>query len=337
MSPKVFLSWLCLLVVCLAGLAAHAQDTGGSMGGSGFSGGSSSSSSESSSSSGSSSGSSGDSSGSYSSGRGSGRGSGSGLVIFVVIGGLMFLSWLNSQGKGSGARPATSSMVLSSLVLGIDWNARRELQAALATLAARKLGGTAEGRAEMLREVVLALQRAERSWLYAAQNSQGVSATAAEPRFRELCHRARSRFRREVIRSEDGGLVTEAAPPTPPTTPIVPRPEEGAGTVVVSLILVTWRSFAETSTPGLAAQIRAGLADRATLTSGEVVAIEIVWSPAAEEDRMSTAELEANYPELKKLDPKSLAGRIFCAHCGGAFAQELLGCPHCGAAVGREG
>lgn len=224
-------------------------------------------------------------------------------------------------------------MVLSSLVLGIDWNARRELQAALAALAARKLGGTAEGRAEMLREVVLALQRAERSWLYAAQNSQGVSATTAEPRFLEFCHWARSRFRRELIRSEDGGLVTEAAPPA---VPIVPRPEEGAGTVVVSLLLVTWRSFAEASTTDLAAQIRAGLAERATLTSGEVVAIEVVWSPAAEEDRMSTAELEANYPELKKLDPNSLAGRIFCAHCGGAFAQELLSCPHCGAAVGEE-
>jgi len=331
MSRKFFLRWL--LGIFLACLAAQAQDTGGSMGGSGFSGGSSSSSSGGSSSGDSSSGSSGSSSGSYSSGGGSGDSSGLGLVLFVVVGGLMFVSWLKSQGKSSEASPAASSMVLSSLVLGIDWNARRELQAALAELAARKLGGTAEGRAEMLREVVLALQRAERSWLYAAQESEGVSATAAEPRFLEACNRARSRFRRELIRSEDGGLVTEAAPPA---APIVPRPEEGAGTVVVSLILVTWRSFASASTPDLAAEIRAGLADRATLTSGEVVAIEVVWSPAAEEDRMSTAELEVNYPELLKLDPKSIAGRIFCAHCGGAFAQELLSCPHCGAAVGRE-
>ncbi len=323
MSRKVLVRWL--LGVFLACLAVQAQDTGGSMGGSGFSGGSNSSSS------GSSSGSSGSSSGSYSSGGGSGD---SGLVLIVVLGGLVFISWLSSQGKIAGTGPAFNSMVLSSLVLGIDWNARRGLQATLAALAARKLGGTAEGRAEMLREVVLALQRAERSWLYAALESEGVSATAAEPRFLESCHRARSRFRRELIRSEDGGLVTEAAPPA---APLVPRPEEGAGTVVVSLILVTWRSFAGASTPDLAAEIRAGLADRATLTSGEVVAIEVVWSPAAEEDRMSTAELEANYPELVKLDPRSLAGRIFCAHCGGAFAQELLSCPHCGAAVGQEG
>lgn len=332
MSRKVLVH--CLLGVFLACLAVQAQDTGGSMGGSGFSGGSGSSSSGSSSSSDSSSGSSGSSSGSYSSGGGSGDGSGLGLVLFVVIGGLAYLSWLNSQGKSSEAGSAGGSMVLSTLVLGIDWNARRELQATLAALAARRLGGTAEGRAELLREVVLALQRADRSWLYAAQESAGVSATAAEPRFLESCNRARSRFRRELIRSEGGGLVTEAAPPA---APIVPRPDEGAGTVVASLILVTWRSFAGASTPDLTAEIRAGLADRATLTSGEVIAIEVVWSPAAEEDRMSTAELEVNYPELVKLDPKSIAGRIFCGHCGGAFAQELLSCPHCGAAVGEDG
>ncbi|HEV7667438.1 MAG TPA: DUF1517 domain-containing protein [Thermoanaerobaculia bacterium] len=179
--------------------------------------------------------------------------------------------------------------------------------------------------------MVLALQRVERSWLYAAQESQDVSTRAAESGFLAACNRARSRFRRELIRSEGGGLATQAAPP------IVPRPEEGEGTVVVSLILVTRRPLDRASTPDPAAEIRAGLADGAALTSEELVAIEVVWSPAAEEDRMSTAELEVTYPELSKLDPKSIAGRAFCAHCGGAFSHELLSCPHCGAAVGQEG
>lgn len=58
-------------------------------------------------------------------------------------------------------------------------------------------------------------------------------------------------------------------------------------------------------------------------------------SPAAEEDRMSTAEPEQHYPELVRIDPKSIAGRLFCSCCSGAFAMELLNCPHCGAAVDR--
>ena len=49
---------------------------------------------------------------------------------------------------------------------------------------------------------------------------------------------------------------------------------------------------------------------------------------------MSTAELEQHFAELRKiLDPASIAGRVFCEYCSGAFPMELLTCPHCGAAV----
>jgi hypothetical protein len=116
-----------------------------------------------------------------------------------------------------------------------------------------------------------------------------------------------------------------------------PRPEEGAGTVVVSLILVTRRPVAGRSGLTDAGEISAALADRAAVTSQELVAIEVVWSPAAEDDRMSTAELEQHYPELALIDPESIAGRLFCSYCGGVFAMELLSCPHCGAAVDESG
>lgn len=86
-----------------------------------------------------------------------------------------------------------------------------------------------------------------------------------------------------------------------------------------------------------AGEISDALADRAAVESQELVAIEVVWSPAAEEDRMSTAELEQHYPELALVDPESIAGRIFCPYCGGVFAMELLSCPHCGAAVDEDG
>lgn len=64
-----------------------------------------------------------------------------------------------------------------------------------------------------------------------------------------------------------------------------------------------------------------------------LAAVEIIWSPAAEEDRMSTAELEQRYPELRKIDETAIAGRVFCAYCRGPFAMELLECPHCGAPI----
>lgn len=320
----------CLLALCLVSFPVHAQETGGSMGGANFSSGSSGG--------GSGSGSPSYDSGSPSSGGGSSSsysgGDGDSQVFMFVFGGLVLfflvLAPFAKRQSGPGGA-AGSEMFLSSLVLGIDWHARRELQRKLAALAARKLGGTAEGRARMLREVLLELERAELSWLYVAcdQEPESLSSADAQSAFLAACHEARSRFRRELIRNEGGEVTTEAA------VPVAIRPEEGAGTVVVSLILVTRRPVAGRTGMTDAGEISAALADRAGVTSQELVAIEVVWSPAAEDDRMSTAELEQHYPELLLIDPESIAGRIFCSYCGGVFAMELLSCPHCGAAVDK--
>jgi uncharacterized membrane protein len=183
----------------------------------------------------------------------------------------------------------------------------------------------------MLQEVVLALQRAELSWLYVGcEEAPGLSSAAAQSVFLGACNKARSRFHREVVRDAGGEVATAAA------APLARRADEGAGTVVVSLILVTRRRLFGQPDMTDAALIRNALSSRAAVAARDLVAIEVVWSPAAEDDRMSTAELEQHYPELARIDPKSIAGRIFCAYCGGAFAMELLSCPHCGAAVERS-
>jgi uncharacterized membrane protein len=329
MRYRLLVLALYVLVLCVGNLPGHAQETGGSMGGADFSSGSSGGGSDSSSPSYSSgpSSSGGGSSWSYSGGEGDSR------VFLYAFGGLVLvflvLAPFAKRQSGPGGA-AGSEMFLSSLVLGIDWHARRELQEKLAALAAEGLGGTPEGRARMLGEVVLALERAELSWLYAAcEEPQSLAPAAAQSAFLAVCHEARSRFQRELIRDEGGEVTTEAAGPA------AIRPEEGAGTVVVSLILVTRRPLAGRTGLADAAGISAALTDRAAVTSLELVAIEVVWSPAAEDDRMSTAELEQHYPDLLLIDPGSIAGRIFCSYCGGVFAMELLSCPHCGAAVDK--
>lgn len=296
------------------------------MGGADFSSGSSGGGSDS----GSSSYDSGPSSGGGSSASGGGGGDDFQVVLYVFVGLVVLFLVLAPFAKSQPAPAGAGMMYLSSLVLGIDWHARRELQRKLAALAAQKLGGTPEGRAKMLREVVLALERAELSWLYVAcQEPQSLAPAAAESAFQAACHKARSRFRRELVRNEGAEVTTGEA------GPLAIRPEEGAGTVVVSLILVTREPVAGSAGMTNAAEISTALADRAAVTSVDLVAIEVVWSPAAEDDRMSTAELEQHYPELRLIDPESIAGRIFCSYCGGVFAMELLSCPHCGAAVDK--
>ncbi len=78
------------------------------------------------------------------------------------------------------------------------------------------------------------------------------------------------------------------------------------------------------------AEVQKVLADLDALSAQTLVALEVSWLPADEDERMSTATLEALHPDMKKL-PGVVGGRVFCEYCKGPYAAELPKCPHCGA------
>ena len=239
---------------------------------------------------------------------------------------------LGNMGGMPGAMPGMgggyagpNAMYVTQLQLGLDWRARAQLQAHLQQLAQSGNAATPEGRVHLLQETLLALRRNEISWLYAAyKDAGGHQPQSAQQIFSQIANEARSRFNHEVVRNAGGNVTSNAAPE------MRAKAEEGEGTVVVSVILATRRPLTGFMTPD-AAHIRNAIQDRAGIIPQQLVALEVVWSPAAENDRMSTAELEQFYPEMKLIDPNSIAGRIFCAYCSGPFPAELLSCPHCGA------
>jgi uncharacterized membrane protein len=254
------------------------------------------------------------------------------LALFAVAGTIFAIKALATRANQTSLPPRDTidagpsrDMHASVLMLGIDWHARAELQTTLARLAASGDTGTPAGRARLLSESVLALRRAELSWLYVGFKNDGWCTPGdAEAAFKRAGADLRARFQRELVRSADGRIVTNQAGEQTALA------SEGPGVVVVSLVVVC--RVAVHGVRQLSADaIRRALSDRGALSGQSLVALEVVWSPAAEDDRMSTAELEQHYPELRKIDPASIAGRLFCAYCSGPFPMELLKCPHCGA------
>jgi RNA polymerase subunit RPABC4/transcription elongation factor Spt4 len=63
----------------------------------------------------------------------------------------------------------------------------------------------------------------------------------------------------------------------------------------------------------------------------QLVGLEVVWSPSEGDDRLSSAELEAVYPELLPMQGAEAFGRVSCGYCHAIYARELLHCPACGA------
>lgn len=223
---------------------------------------------------------------------------------------------------------------VAALQLGVDWRARRELQAMLTRLGKSGATSSQTGLAYLLHNTVAALRRAELSWLYAAvENHRAMRADKAEGIFRQLAVKARARFQTELLRAADGVTVTQRTPE------MRARPEEGEGVVVVTLIVAAKREIVDVARIDDAAQLEALLDDLVYVAEPELIAaIEVIWSPSAEDDRMSTAELEMLYPELRKIDEASIAGRVFCEYCAAPFAAELRKCSHCGAPLaGQKG
>ncbi len=343
MRKRWFRWFLAAMAVFWLGLSAYpalAQRTGGSFGGGSFSGGGGGFSGgggsfgggRSSYGGGSSFGGSSYSGGGYrSSGGGGGMPCGCSLPLFV---GLIILFVIISQAKKGQGGTNTShgargwgEVDISAIRLGIDWRARRDVQARLEQLAQSGQTNSQAGLANLLRETVLSLRRSELAWLYAnVANYHPMSAAAAEGIFRQLAVDSRSKFQDELVRNADGSVSARQAPE------MRAHPNEGEGVVVVTLIVAARREILDVHQVDNADALKRLLDDMIGVANPHtLVAIEVVWSPATENDRMSTAELEQFYPDLKKIDERSIAGRVFCAYCKGPFAMELLNCPHCGA------
>jgi uncharacterized membrane protein len=146
--------------------------------------------------------------------------------------------------------------------------------------------------------------------------------SVAQARFQQLADRARGRYTVESVNN-----ARRVAGPA-----VTPRAEEGAGFVVVTLLVAARGALPDPPTamdlPSLMSALHGALPAR----PDRLLALEVIWSPAEDRDRMSSAELVVLYPELLALDPRAALGRKVCASCRGVFARELGRCPACGAA-----
>jgi len=223
-----------------------------------------------------------------------------------------------TEHRSSGvARPrGGGSCEIRRISLGFDWSERARIQQALERMAKNYDMGSARGMHGAASEAAQLLIDALPAARYGMFQRYLESQSRAERRFFDLAQDLKSRFRHDTRR---GGRQDFQA-----------KAEEGQGLVVVSFVVGATRHLGPMGS-SLDRQAIARLLQAAVrISPQELVALEVVWSPAAEMDRMSSLELERVYPELMPLDSASLGG-ISCSYCGAVHAAELPTCPACGA------
>lgn len=243
-------------------------------------------------------------------------------AIFAVLLGLVFVPWgrLRRRQRSAPVEPIDppAPIWLVRLSVGFDWTARPALQQELDALSRFLDVDTDAARALSAARLLALLHAHVSSACYACAHAEALDAQRGPPRLEALALDLRARFRHETRGARASGPSTVQA-----------RPEEGPGMLVVSVVLAMRRGVA------LPAVVdRASLAAALRLPLGpELPALEVVWSPAESNDRMSSYELERLYHELARLSDATHVGGARCGFCGTPRATEVPRCVRCGAAA----
>jgi len=258
------------------------------------------------------------------------------MIGLVAVVGLVAFSWMRSPSSSSFEPLMIDTSVFEGVDVGvmriaIDGRARKFVQTELARIAKVADTATEEGRLTMLREVTLLLRRVRDAWVYGgAVNEPMRSLDAAKAAFDGHVDDARSRFQHETVSNVQGVKTSAAAPE------YTRRSDEGEGVILVSIIVAARTELFTITQIGDGEELRKALEAASHRPATDLVAIEIIWEPSEENDRMSSIELEAKYPRPDLIPiTGALVGKTFCTYCGGPYPAELVSCPHCGAPAAR--
>jgi uncharacterized membrane protein len=222
------------------------------------------------------------------------------VLVFLAIASFLIRSFQNA-GVGSEEGYGGSSQVsVAEVQVGLLANAR-ELQPELNRLALTADTSTAGGRATVLQEATLALLRHPEYWVYGTTNSQKASLEAAEAKFNQFSLTERSKFTAETLTNVDNEIKNKSQPilegENQDGTLLTKESEQGE--YIVATVIVGATGNLDLPTINGTDDLRASLQQIGSLGSDRLLAVEILWTPQAEGDTLSSDDILAYYPNLK--------------------------------------
>lgn len=237
----------------------------------------------------------------YGYGYGGGFGLSSIFVIVIVVGaGLFFLRFIRRNAAGVGdyggydGEPIDSGKIdVFRLQVALLATAK-QLQRDLIRLAEQSDTSTPEGLTRLNQEVTLALLRNPEYWVYAKSDAQELPRLQAESQFNRLALAERTKYTDEVVsKTGSTGLVQKKFDGE--------NPDEVAEYIVVTLLVATEDGAPRLLNVRSSDDLRQALTILGSLSSEQIVAVEVVWSPADENDTLTSDGLLTQYTDLVRL------------------------------------
>lgn len=219
------------------------------------------------------------------------------ILIVIAIANFLIKSFRNATSEETGDNLGYSNPQVSvaQVQVGLLANARY-LQPELNQLAMRADMGTASGRARVLQETSLALLRHPEYWVYGTAEAQKTALNSAEAKFNQFALSERSKFTAETLTNVENQL-SQAANRSSSTITTTDNTETGEY-IIVTLIVGAEGKLELPKING-SEDLQQALRQIGSIGSDRLLAVEILWTPQAEGDTLTTDDILANYPNLK--------------------------------------
>lgn len=218
------------------------------------------------------------------------------LLIFISIAGFLVNSFRRANDGGDELGYSTPTVSVAKVQVGLLAQAR-ELQADLDRIAERANTESSEGLAQVLQETSLALLRNPQYWVYGTTESKQARLEAAGAEFNRLALSERSKFSAETLSNVNNQLkqASSSALTVAERGALAEAPSE----YIVVTLLVGTQGKLQLPTINTAEDLRRSLSQLGSVSSDQLLALEVLWTPQAEGDVLTRDDLLTHYPNLK--------------------------------------
>ncbi|MDY6941234.1 MAG: DUF1517 domain-containing protein [Cyanobacteriota bacterium] len=222
------------------------------------------------------------------------------ILIFFAIANFLVNSFRSVSDRAEREEYTNPTVSVSRVQVGLLAEAR-SLQTELDKLATVADTGTASGRAQVLQESTLALLRHPEYFAYATAESQQARLESAEAKFNQWSIAERSKFADETLSNYNAQLKGNSPAALPGETEtsgeIVPS-ADAPGEYIVVTIVAGVQGKVELPKINSAEELSSALRLLGGVSSDRLLAVEVLWTPQAEGDTLTTDDLVEAYPDL---------------------------------------
>lgn len=228
------------------------------------------------------------------------------ILIFISIANFLVQSFRRAGGETNElGYSAPTTVSVARLQVGLLAEARG-LQSELDSLALKADTDTATGRAQVLQESTLALLRHPEYWVYAGAESVQTRLEAAEAKFNQFSLAERSKFTEETLSNFNNQLRQSGS------NKILPSLQENGelvgadlnqapGEYIVVTVLVGTQGKLQLPTVKNSDDLRQALRQIGGVSSEQLLAVEVLWTPQASGDTLTADDMLAGYADLRSI------------------------------------